>query len=479
LWSEVHQNVQVKDGYFSAILGSIKQIDVSVFEKKERYLEIKIGDETLSPRQKIASSSYAYAAAAIQGKDNVFPSSGNVGIGVANPDNKLKVAGVVESTTGGFKFPDGSVMTKAANGGGSSWNHTATQNINLNGHWLSGDGDNEGIFINSLGNMGIGVQDAGGAKIKSIQTGATDKAGFFQIINEENDSQALLANTNGKGLALYASNYGTGRAAFIGINNPENPSYALEVATNGTGSAIKGEAESTSGVTFGGYFSSRTTLGAGVYGVSSGGMARGIMGTSSGVAGQGVYGLAEGRNGYGGYFESRQGTGIYAKGSDGKPAAEFKGNIQIQSQSTGETVIELGEGLDYAEGFNTTPGELIMPGDVVIIDPKTPGKLKKSSDPYDNKVAGIVAGANGLGSGIRLGPDQFDLDVALAGRVYCNVDASFGEIKAGDLLTTSPTPGHAMAVNQYENARGAILGKAMESLQVGETGKILVLVTLQ
>ena len=34
---------------------------------------------------------------------------GNVGIGDDNPGQKLTVAGTVESTTGGFKFPDGTV----------------------------------------------------------------------------------------------------------------------------------------------------------------------------------------------------------------------------------------------------------------------------------------------------------------------------------------------------------------------------------
>jgi hypothetical protein len=76
--------------------------------------------------------------------------------------------------------------------------------------------------------------------------------------------------------------------------------------------------------------------------------------------------------------------------------------------------------------------------------------------------------------------DQFDFDVALAGRVYCNVDATrTAAVEPGDLLTTSATPGYAMKGTDYSRAQGAILGKAMERLDKGEKGQILVLVTLQ
>ena len=53
------------------------------------------------------------------------------------------------------------------------------------------------------------------------------------------------------------------------------------------------------------------------------------------------------------------------------------------------------------------------------------------------------------------------------------VDASHGAILAGDLLTSSPTPGHAMAT--LAPAPGTIVGKALEPLESG-TGVIRVLV---
>jgi len=139
----------------------------------------------------------------------------------------------------------------------------------------------------------------------------------------------------------------------------------------------------------------------------------------------------------------------------------------------------LGEGLDYAEGFDVSAKDEINAGSVLIIDADNPGKLALSNKSYDTKVAGIVAGGKGLGSGVRLGAGQFDYDVALAGRVYCKVDATDEAIQAGDLLTTSATPGYAMKVADYMRAQGAILGKAMDSLEKGQKGQILVLVTLQ
>lgn len=158
---------------------------------------------------------------------------------------------------------------------------------------------------------------------------------------------------------------------------------------------------------------------------------------------------------------------------------DFTGNVAIRSVSTGDTVVELGEGLDYAEGFDVSDKNDITPGCVLSIDSENPGKLSLCTISYDTKVAGIAAGANGLGSGVQLGGGRFDCNVALAGRVFCNVDATEAGVEPGDLLTTSSKPGYAKKVIDYERAQGAIIGKAMQGLAKGQTGQILVLVTLQ
>lgn len=146
-----------------------------------------------------------------------------------------------------------------------------------------------------------------------------------------------------------------------------------------------------------------------------------------------------------------------------------------------DEVFEIGEGSDYAETFPMSQNEEASPGKVVVIDAINTGGLTISTEAYDHKVAGVIAGANNLNSGVLLGSpseDGTEQAVALAGRVYCFADATYGAIEPGDLLTTSPTPGYAMKVSDYPRAQGAILGKAMEGLQEGK-GLILVLVTLQ
>jgi hypothetical protein len=107
--------------------------------------------------------------------------------------------------------------------------------------------------------------------------------------------------------------------------------------------------------------------------------------------------------------------------------------------------------------------------------------LRLSATAYDRKVAGVASGAGSYRPGLVLDRRSRAADrltVALMGKVYCKVDASYGAIETGDLLTTSPTPGHAMKASDPLRAFGAVIGKALLPLASGRD-MIPILVALQ
>ena len=136
---------------------------------------------------------------------------------------------------------------------------------------------------------------------------------------------------------------------------------------------------------------------------------------------------------------------------------------------------------DCAEEFDTTA--LASPANVMVIgdDERFDERFAVSTIPYDRRVAGVVSGAGSHRPGIvldRRADDPQRPAVALAGKVYCEVDASYGPITSGDLLVSSSTPGHAMVATDPTRTPGAVLGKALRTSTEGR-GLIPILVTLQ
>lgn len=147
-------------------------------------------------------------------------------------------------------------------------------------------------------------------------------------------------------------------------------------------------------------------------------------------------------------------------------------------------VLEIRGGSDIAEPYNIEAAANVapIPGMVVVIDDAKVGALKVATRAYDHAVAGIISGANGVKTGLTLTQKGSQADgqmpIANVGRVWCYVDADAnGAVRAGDLLTTSDTPGYAMRADAGL-ASGAVLGKAMSGLDSGK-GMVLVLVSLQ
>jgi hypothetical protein len=182
----------------------------------------------------------------------------------------------------------------------------------------------------------------------------------------------------------------------------------------------------------------------------------------------GVYG-ANDNVGVGVSGRCAQGIGILGAG---RVAGRFEGDVEV----TGDIKLI---NADCAEDFDTNFTDNIEPGTVIVLSQE--GAVEPSHEAYDKKVAGVISGAGNYRPGIRLEKQQSQnkrIPVALMGKVYCNVDASYSPVEVGDLLTTSGTQGHAMKAGDPNKAFGAVIGKALRPLKTGK-GLIPILVALQ
>jgi hypothetical protein len=176
--------------------------------------------------------------------------------------------------------------------------------------------------------------------------------------------------------------------------------------------------------------------------------------------GDGVYGYS--RNHYGFSAHGDTSYSLYVDGdSYFSNSGIFNGYATFNQGATFNGFVTFNGGPnDVAETFGAP--EALSPGDVVVLDPDGGLALRLARQPYDTTVAGVVSTKPAIVlSGVT--DTTGGTPLALTGRVPCRVDASFGPIHVGDLLTTSPTAGHAMRVADRSQATGAIIGKALES----------------
>ena len=163
-------------------------------------------------------------------------------------------------------------------------------------------------------------------------------------------------------------------------------------------------------------------------------------------------------------------------------------------------------GLDYAEAYKITDVSLEA-GELVSIMPEKKEYIKRSEGSYDSMVFGVISGSPGFITGQSFDAEEAadagiaDLRdkarkekdwknekkytiqlqekmklqqraVALAGRVPVKVDSLSGIIKAGDYLTSGPTPGCATAMTRS----GKTIGMALEGWDGQGEGTILALI---
>ena len=420
---QVVLGVSVDNGFFSVAL----DFGASAFDGNARYLDIQVrtaggGAYTpLTPRQPLRATPYAVRASnggASQWANDTYGVTYPNKVGIGTTTNPTATAWINSGTS------NNNTLYVTSNNG--PWAALAVRNYGTNGVGLY---DDTSVYHYLSGRLGLGTVAAGypldvsnpnGGGVRITSTGTTAASGY----PGEGVRAALFVHGN------------TGNTASIGIYSSSTDSRAV---------------------------SAWTTTGWGVDGNCTSSGCFGILGSPN----EGVFGYTPNLSQPAGHFSApANGTAIWAEGLTKTKTLQILGGS------------DLAEPFDVANGRGTAPEA----GSVVVIDPAHPGDLAVSTEAYDSRVAGVISGAHGLEPGMVMQSDaehaHGDHPVALTGRVWCKVDASFGAVKPGDLLTTSPAAGYAMVAKDATRRVGATIGKAMTSLEAGR-GLVLVLVSLQ
>ena len=140
---------------------------------------------------------------------NEFSTDGTLS---GNSDNAVPTERAVRTYVGNYVSANGDDL-------GS---HTASQNIRLSGYYLSNDGGNEGVYVDTGGDVGIGTNSPGSNRLKVINSasGVAGAAGYFEstystgigLVAEATSTDAALyvaqKHTSGGNIAKFASWYG-------------------------------------------------------------------------------------------------------------------------------------------------------------------------------------------------------------------------------------------------------------------------------
>jgi hypothetical protein len=291
------------------------------------------------------------------------------------------------------------------------------------------------------------------------------------------DSQAGVAGICDEGTGNGVYGRSKNRNGVLGFTTGEGHAGVAGACDEGNGNGVYGRSKNRNGV----YGISTAAEHSGVVGENDNGT--GVLGRSKNSVG--VWGLSDTREGV--IAQTRSGStaalavyqsnpdsntaALYAKHDGHRLAAVFEGDVEV----TGDIRLS---NADCAEDFDVID-MMVEPGTIMILADEN--GLSASHKAYDKRVIGVVSGAGEYKPGIVLDKQKSDKirkPIALLGKVYCKVDAQYGSIEIGDLLTTSHTPGHAMLASDSSKAPGAVIGKALKSFNSGK-GIIPIVIALQ
>jgi len=460
----------------------------------------------LKNHTKIVGLALLFVTIVVRGSaQNIFPASGDVGIGLSNPaagalqiaapDKTVASAIAIRqsnTTAYGFDF----ALDQEVNGMGYIY---AVQN-NVKTALQQFDRNNKYVLFNG-GNIGIGTATPG-AKLE-VDGNMKLTSGSGASITFADGTVQTTAYTGSSGSGTTQGITGSGATntipMFTGSSVVGNSNISQSGSNVGIGTTspqnmlhVAGEAYAS-----GGYRVISGDVGDDVNGAPWYGL--GNVGTLlPGSAGEGSSVQLAGFGGLN--FQTGSGRMVLTiAGNVGIGTAvpgaklEVDGNVKLTNgsgasivfadgtvQSTAYTGVTCGG--DYAESIDAMGGRMdYTPGDLLVIDPKAPGRFLKSTKPYSTLVAGIYStkpGTVGRRETTYAKTDTTAVPMAMIGIVPTKVSTENGPIETGDLLVTSSTMGYAMKGTDRSRLTGAVVGKALASFDSG-VGVIEVLVTLQ
>jgi hypothetical protein len=421
----------------------------------------------------------------------IFTTSGYVGIGTMSPTSSLTVAGVIESSSNGFKFPDGTVQTTAyptstfSSSGGNIGIGTSPSN-RLH---VYAPASMDGIAVDGASNPAINFRNNG---VVNGYIGLATASGVFStdarpndlVIRSESNNILLGRGSNRATLAIVGGNVGVGLTDMTTYINTDATWFRPAAAGTHVASY-----SATSEAVFNA-MSNQDVNGAhigGLYFTRVGGQSDAHYQIAAIQARQSGTGTLAGGDLW--FFTKPTGGGGGA--DNARMVIRQNGHIVIGDPTTTDNAI-----LNVAGDINVTGNinakyqdvaEWVSSGidldaaTVVVLDPSHDDQVMPSSRAYDTSVAGVVSSTPGVILGVG---GEGKEKIATTGRVKVKVDATRAPIAIGDLLVTSDVPGTAMKSEPIEiNGRkfhqpGTVIGKALQPLSGGR-GEILVLLSLQ
>jgi hypothetical protein len=424
LFNSGQQTVSVANGLFTVSL----PVPQSLFDGQALWLSINVEGQTLSPRQPVTPTTYAMS---------------------------LRPGATIRRDSAGNGFTVRHVATGTAVR--AEANHIA----------LYGESANFAVYgSNSGGSQGSGY---GGYFESTTGIGVHGRSSALPAANNQFVPGVSGSSQHGVGV------YGTSNSPFgVGVfgdvatgSGTHGRSGGIGVSGSGQAFGVRGSNSGPAqGSGYGGYFES--TTGVGVHGRST------AVPTGTNLYAPGVYGYSE------------NGAAIYGQ-AGGSVAGFFDGNVIVQGNLT-VTGSKSGYVVDIARNDGPEPleqGDLVIvtgAGDPVIGDIPVP-LVRKADREASTAIIGVADAVyrnDGEGQGQfadgPAGPGDYLSIVTLGSFRAVKVDAGYGAIQPGDLLVSSPTPGHAMRAGAP--AAGTVVGKALSPLESG-TGSVAVMVTLQ